>query len=175
MVNACVVSGYSSQSHRVSGFPFPFEKPDLLAWWIKFVNRKNWKPSKNLIICAKHFKDELIKDGKRKKLKWELLPVPTIHSEKALKRPSVLPCASIICKAPKIRLFQKDELGNFENDDIIKSFNDVTSKNAPPGYLCHQTKDFIIYYKIVFNEKSGFPVVQEAIKISNDLHVYLQI
>ena len=40
-------------------------------------------------------------------------------------------------KAPQIRLFQKDELGNFENDDIIKSFNDLTAKNAPPGYLCY--------------------------------------
>ena len=62
MVNACVVfgckSGYSSQSHKVNGFSFPFEKPDLLARWIKFVNRKNWKPSKNSIIFAKHFKDE---------------------------------------------------------------------------------------------------------------------
>ena len=34
MINACVVFGcksdYSSQSHKVSGFSFPFEKPDLL-------------------------------------------------------------------------------------------------------------------------------------------------
>ena len=38
MPNACVVFGcksdYSSQSHKV-------EKSDLLARWIKFVNRKN--------------------------------------------------------------------------------------------------------------------------------------
>ena len=111
MINACVVFGcklgYSSQSHKVSGFLFPFEKPDLLilARWIKFVNRKNWKHSKHSIICAKHFKDELIKDGKRKKLKWELLPVPTIHTEKALK--SVLPCASIIVKPPKLDYSKK--------------------------------------------------------------------
>ena len=49
MINACVVigckSGYSSQSHKVSGFSFPFKKPDLLARWIKFVNHKNWKPN----------------------------------------------------------------------------------------------------------------------------------
>ena len=113
MINACVVfgckSGYSSQSHKVSGFSFPFEKPDLLilARWIKFVNRKNWKPSKHSIICAKHFKDELIKDGKKKKLKWELLPVPIIYTEKALKRPSVLPCAFIIVKPPKLDYSKK--------------------------------------------------------------------
>ena len=78
-------------------------------------------------------------------------------------------------KAPKIRLFQKDELGNFENNDIIKSFNDLTAKDAPLGYLCHQTKDYIIYYTILFDAKSDFPVVQKAIKISNDIDVYLQI
>ena len=144
---------------------FSFKKPDLLTRWIKFVNCKNWKPSKNSIICAKHFKDELIKDGKRKKLKWELLSVPTIHTEKALKHHSVLPCASIICKAPKIRLFQKDKLGNFVNDHIIKSFNNLTSKNASPGYLCHQTKDYIIYYKILFNEKVAFLLFRKQLKL----------
>ena len=112
-------SGYRSQFQKVSSFLLLFEKLNLLALWIKFVNCKNWKPSKISIICAKHFIDELIKDDKRKKLKWEFLPVPTTHKEKALKHLSVLPCASIIGKAPKIRIFQKDELGNFENDDIV--------------------------------------------------------
>ena len=28
---------------------------------------------------------------------------------------------------------------------------------------------------MLFDEKSGFSVIQEAIKISNDMHVYLQI
>ena len=55
----------------------------------------------------------VVKDGVRKrkkqqnKLKWELLFVPTIHKEKALKRPSVLPCASIIRKAPKLDYSKK--------------------------------------------------------------------
>ena len=90
--------------------------------WINFFNRKICKPNKNSILCAKHLKDELIKVSRRKKLKWELLPVPTIHTEKALKRPSLLPCATIrLRKAPKTRIFQNDKLGNFENDDIIKS------------------------------------------------------
>ena len=61
MVNACVVfgckSGYDSQSRKVSGLSLTFEKPDLLALWIKLINRKNRKPSKNSIVCAKHFKD----------------------------------------------------------------------------------------------------------------------
>ena len=60
MVNARVVfgfkSGYSSQSQKVCGFLFPFEKSDLHALWVKFVNRTNGTPTKNSIICAKHFK-----------------------------------------------------------------------------------------------------------------------
>ena len=105
----------------------------------------------------KRFKEEFIKDGKRKKIKWEQQPVPTIHSKEALKRPSVLPTSSSIRKAPKLRL-QKDELDIFQNDDIIASFNDLTAKNVPPGYLYHQTKDYVIYYHLVFEENCGFPL-----------------
>ena len=50
MVNKCVIfgckSGYDNQHEKVSGFSFPFTKPDLLKKWIKFVNRPNWKSSK---------------------------------------------------------------------------------------------------------------------------------
>ena len=53
-------------------------------------------------------------------------------------------------KAPQIRLFQKDELGNFENDDIIKSFNDLTAKNAPLGYLCYYLLQTFLMKKVVF-------------------------
>ena len=99
MVNKCVVfgckSGYDSQKEKVSGFSFPFTKPDLLEKWTKFVNRTNWKPSKSSVICVKHFKEELIIFGQRKKLKWELQPVPTVHSNEALKRPSTLPNVSL--------------------------------------------------------------------------------
>ena len=43
----------------------------------------------------------------------------------------------------------------------MKSFDDLTA--------CNQTKDCIIYHTFLFDEKSGFPVVQKAIKISNDM------
>ena len=95
MVNKCVVfgckSGYDSQQDKVAGFPL--SAPDLLEKWIKFVNRVNWKPTKQSIICMKHFK-EFISRGKRMTLKWKLQPVPTIHTQKALKRPSTLPISS---------------------------------------------------------------------------------
>ena len=106
--------------------------------------------------------------AKEKKLKWDILPVPTFYTEKALKRSSVFSCASITCKAPKIRIFQKDELVNFKNyvtANIIKSFNDLTSKNAPTGYLYHQTKDYIIYCTIFLIRKVAFLSFRKQLKL----------
>jgi len=39
-----VTRGYNTKHEKVHGF-FPFNKPDLLAKWIKFVNRSDWKPT----------------------------------------------------------------------------------------------------------------------------------
>ena len=90
MVNKCVVfgckSGYDSSDNAPS-FRFPFKRDDLMTKWIQFVNRANWTPSSNSVICCKHFDAKFISDGKRKKLKWSLNPIPTIHTSNALKRP----------------------------------------------------------------------------------------
>ena len=52
---------------------FPFYKPDLLKTWTKFVNRADWFPTSNSVICIKHFEENLIIDNeKRKKLNWSL-------------------------------------------------------------------------------------------------------
>ena len=116
MVNKCVVygckSGYVSKSERekVSSFSFPLNKPDLLSKWIKFVNRSNWNPTSNSVICINHFEEELIINGKRKKLNWSLNPVPTIHTDVAVRRPSTLPTPSTSRKPPKVRVFQSDQL-----------------------------------------------------------------
>ena len=68
MVNKCVVfgckSGYQLHIKRNSGtsseeqesskdakrtpiFPFPFDTSDVNQRWIRFVNRKDWKPTKH--------------------------------------------------------------------------------------------------------------------------------
>ena len=51
--------------------------------------------------CVKHFKKGMY--GQRKKLKWELQPVPTVHSNKALKRLSI---TALSKKLPEPRVFQ---------------------------------------------------------------------
>ena len=79
MVNTCVVygerSGYiwkpKKENKTVSSFSFPFNKPDLLKTWIKFVNRADWSPTSNSVICIKHFEENLIIDNqKQKKLNY---------------------------------------------------------------------------------------------------------
>ena len=124
MVNKCVVfgckSGYdNNQQEKVSGFSFPFNKPDLLEKWVKFVNRPEWKPSKSSVVCVKHFQQEFVNNGMRKKLKWEMQPIPTLHTAEAMKRSSTLPNTSLPRKAPKVQIYQEDELNNFQNKDVI--------------------------------------------------------
>ena len=123
-LNKCVVygckSGYYTKHEKVHGFYFPFNKPDLLAKLIKFVNRCDWKPTKNSVVCIEHFKDEFIIRGQRMKLNWEMQPVPTIHTEKALKRPSTLPNAILPRKAPRKRNNQVDQINSFEDRDLIQ-------------------------------------------------------
>ena len=71
MVNKYVIyscnSGYvtkAEKENKVSSFSFPFHKPDLLRKWIRFVNRSDWTPTSNSVICIKHFKEELIIEEK---------------------------------------------------------------------------------------------------------------
>ena len=75
IVNKCLVfgcnSGYQSSS-KVNGnlvsFFFPFNKPDLLQDWIRFVNRRDWKPTTHSVLCELHFNEKFISRGKRCKL-----------------------------------------------------------------------------------------------------------
>ena len=68
MVNKCVVFGctseYKSSGEKVSTFEFPFRNQELLKKWIKFVNRRGWKLTKNLVICIRHFKEKFLIEEK---------------------------------------------------------------------------------------------------------------
>ena len=180
MVNKCVVygckSGYVSEKsdNPVSTFRFPLDKPDLLQKWHQFVNRSNWSATKNSVICIKHFDEKfLLRGDKRTKLNWKLSPIPSIHTDEALKRPSTSRNPSVPRKAPKLRVFQEDELALFNKTDLITSFDDLTENRSPPGYTFHKSNDVVLYYKIVF-QTNGFPIVGEAIKVDVNLKVQLQ-
>ena len=129
---------------------------------------------KTLLYALGISKKNFLIEEKRIILKKYLQPYPTIHTGKALRRPSTLQAEAVPRKAPKIRVFQKDELKDFKSQDLIGNFADLSECNAPAGYKCHKDENCIIFYNVAINEKSGFPQVQEAIKIDKDLHVKLQ-
>ena len=72
MVNKCVVYGCNfgyitdTDTNIVPSIRFLFKKADLLKKWCKFVNRFNWTPSTNSVICVNHFDEKYVINGKRK-------------------------------------------------------------------------------------------------------------
>ena len=157
----------------MSAFELPFKGPELLEKWIKVVNRCDWKPTKNSVICIKHFKEEFITRGKRNTLKKDMKPYPTIYTTEVVKRPSSLQISAVARKAPKVRIFQKEEIEDFKKQGIILYSEDLSEYN-PRGYQCEKTKNFIIFYQIVSNQTTGFPQNEEAIEINKNLNVQLQ-
>ena len=125
-------------------------------------------------FAFKYFEEKFITRGKRNTHKKSLHPYPTIQTRIALKRPSTLQTVSAPRKATKVRDFEKDELEKFKTNDITQKFEDLTLRSAPVGFQCHKTENFIVCYNLVFNGKTGFPQVQEAITIDKNFLVKLQ-
>ena len=96
MVNKYVAfgckTGYNSslEDIKVASFHFPLKNQQLLNYWIRFVNRSDWVPSPNSVLCEKHFNEKYIIRGIKCKLNWNLNPIPEIFSSECLKRPSTL-------------------------------------------------------------------------------------
>ena len=92
MVNKCAAFGCSTGNNsqrkdedaaKLLTLYFPKNKPDLFQAWVKFVNRKDWKPSSCSVLCEKHFTEDVIIRGFRNRLNWEANPIPRIHSTEA--------------------------------------------------------------------------------------------
>ena len=152
IVNKCVIygcnSGYKSNANSIPSFHFPLQKVDLLAKWTKFVNRLDWSPTNNSVICANHFDQKFILNGKRKKLKRKLNPVPTIYSESVLSEPSSLPTLTGFRKSPKSCIYQSDQVDSFVEKDKIHNNEDITEKHCPSGYILIPSavlKDFVAF------------------------------
>ena len=180
--DACVAVGcntnYATCTEKLAVFTFPKEEddPELRKKWEQFVNRgDNWKAKNRSVLCEKHFESQYISKGEqRTHLKRKLQPIPTLHTEEAMMKPSCLNTPVPPRKAPKIRNFQNDELDEFRKKDIIERFEDLTDKQAPPGYTFKRGNDHVVYYKLEFDELTSFPKVFGSIKVDHDLHVQLQ-
>ena len=79
------------------------------------------EPTSNSLICANHFDQKFILNGKRKKLNWKLNPVPNIYPESLLSKPSFLTTLTGFRKSPKPRIYQPDQLDNFVEKDKIQT------------------------------------------------------
>ena len=167
MVNKCAAFGCANGSRNekknrqknISAYHFPKKKPQLF----KFDNRREWRPTSCSVLCEKHFKEDLIIQakgpGQRSRLKWTSNPIPTIHLEKARRRPSVLPtkCPQLR-NPPKIRNVQPDQLQEFLKSDVIHDFNDIdVAKHCPTGF--QYKNNSILFYRKVFDNETEFPVI----------------
>ena len=175
MVNKCAYvgcnSGYATCTEKRSLFSFPLNKPDLNAQWVRFVNRDEWKPTKSSVLCDLHFEDKFLLHGKKTNLKWAQNPIPTIHSKEILKRPSLVPTTVIPRKAPKLRVYQEDEMETFRDNDIITSYKDLIEKYCPLGYQYKKTDDYVIYFNLKFDDYTSFPKIFECIRGHVHIHV----
>ena len=118
----------------------------MLAKWTKFVNRLDWSPTSNSAICANHFDQKFILNGKRKKLNWKLNPVPTIYPESVLSKPYSLPTLTGFRKSPKPRIYQPDQVDSFVEKDKIHNNEDIKEKHCPSSYILIPSavlKDFV--------------------------------
>ena len=51
-------------------------------------------------------------------------------------------------KLPKKRVYQQDQFKLFEEQDKIKSFDDINSKLTPPGYTFQKYDDLVVFYRL---------------------------
>ena len=130
---------------KKSVFYFPQDE-ELKRKWIRFVNRKDWIPSKHSVICVDHFADEFITiHNKKSLLKLNISAVPSIYPT-STSSSSILPTISPARKPPTIRNQAKDEIQIFMKDDICTSINDFTEKHCPNGFTFSKQADSTVVY-----------------------------
>ena len=105
MVNKCSApscrSGYAkNETKHITKFYFPLKNFELNRLWIRFVNRKDWKPTKHSVLGELHFEERYIVRGGKSNLKWSMNPIPTKHFKELLKIPSSLLSTSKTTRKP---------------------------------------------------------------------------
>ena len=169
----CCTSGYSSnESKQIAKFHFPLKNRDLNQLWIRFVNRKDWIPTKHSVLCELHFEDKFITRGEKCTLKWLMNPVPSIYPAELLESPPALPTPQTTQNLPKKRTFQEDELETFQQNDIVRSLHNKNETFSPPGFQFKRVGNNVLFYNIVFDEQTQFPTILESIK-STQICMYI--
>ncbi len=171
-------SASSLSSKPLSNFHFPIKKHvHLLPHWERFVNRGvEWKAKASTVVCEKHFtSDVLNQSSKRTHLNWKKDPVPTVYvNEMLVKYPSMTPTPVIVRKPPRKRLFQDDELPRYASIDPVLHNLKELENHCPKGFTARMTDEYLLFYRIVFDEETQFPKVLESIRVDEHFHVQLQ-
>ena len=155
-------TGYQGREKH-STFLFP---KYLKEKWKKFVNRKDWHPTNYSVICAKHFDNKYIKEGKKCKLRWELQPIPTINSDSSLCVVSCIPR-----KSPTERNICNDEWNEFKANNVIHNLNSISPDICPKDFTFLKQETFVLMYRLIIDEITKIPVIHESIMVDENLHV----
>ena len=76
---------------------------------------------------------------------------------------------SVPRKSPTKRVYQQDQFKLFEEQDIIKSFDDIDSK----GYTFQKYDDHVVFYHLETNVLN-VPEVTDCMPVDRDLHFVIQ-
>ena len=77
---------------------------------------------------------------------------------------------SLPWKSATKRAYQQDQFKLFEEQDKIKSFDDIDSTLTPPGYTFQKYDDHVVFYEIETNVLN-VPEVIDCVRVDRDLHV----
>ena len=107
----------------------------------------------------------------------KLKPVPTIFdpgesSNLSAEANHLKSSVSVPRKSPTKRVYQEDQLHVFEEQDKIKSFDDIDSKLAALGYTFQRYDDHVVFYRLQTNDLN-VPEVTDCVRVDRDLHVKL--
>ena len=80
---------------------------------------------------------------------------------------------SVPRKSPTKRVYQQDQFKLFEEQDKIKSFDDIDSTLTPPGYTFQKYDDHVVFYHLETNVLN-VPEVTDCMPVDRDLHFVLQ-
>ena len=166
LINTNNVQGY---------FTVPKNDEALNQKWVKFVSRKEWKPSNNSVICSGHFESKYLIYGKQRiRLNFALDPVPTIYPANHNPQSSMLPSVScnIPRKAPRDRSIP-DEYVHFVQKDKMNDFYSLDQMCCPDGFTFQKFEDHVIYFHLEFSSTTFVPEVIKSIVIDTNLHVKL--
>ena len=191
MPNACAAPncrvGYeknSDETIKVSRFHFPID-PDLRTKWINAVPRKDWVPSKNSVLCEKHFLDSDFKTEREDKNKARKKSKGTNLFRKSLKSgaiPSQWPDCPILLskKQPSSRPTSRTSSSIREQAHILKEQLRIEKEKEEDSF--HSLNDFDERYvnehgliisknldsRMIFSISiEGIPKINYCLKISD--------